>query len=316
MECLLTLSRQGARILLGLEPDATVSATARPPAPSTGDVLTLDLGGGVKMELVLIPAGEFLMGSPVDEAGREDNEGPQHKVRLTRAFYLGGIVSIVCRLLLGACEVTNGQYRKFRKDHDSDSGKRADLVKRGGLSLNHDDQPVLAASWDDAKAFCDWLSKKEGVDYRLPMEAEFEYASRAGSTERYWWGESEKDAGKYANVYDKTSSAELKFPWTAFETDDGYAVTAPVGKYLPNAFGLHDMIGNVWEWCGDWYDEKYYARSPKDDPAGPAVGGLRVLRGGSWHGGPWCVRCAHRGRGVPTVRVDFLGFRVAVPAPR
>ena len=93
-------------------------------------------------------------------------------------------------------------------------------------------------------------------------------------------------------------------------------MTAPVGKYLPNAFGLHDMIGNVWEWCGDWYDEKYYTRSPKDDPAGPADGSQRVLRGGSWHGGPWCVRCAHRGRGVPTVRVDFLGFRVAVPAPR
>ena len=259
---------------------------------------------------VWVPAGEFTMGSTAEErewayqkaretfgdaAQREwyDDGQPAHRVTLTRGFWLG------------ACEVTNVQFRSFRPSYDSGS--------IAGLSLNGDEQAVVQVSWEDAKAYCDHFG------LRLPTEAEWEYACRAGSTGKFWWGDSETEAGKYANVTDRTFRAKLTMefnghPWPIFDTDDGYAVTAPVGSYRPNAFGLHDMIGNVCEWCADWHDASYYASSPGSDPAGPATGTQRVSRGGSWCYTPEVCRSANRYGYNPVYRLDYLGFRCVVPS--
>ena len=256
----------------------------------------------IGMKLVPIPAGEFMMGSheSAEDVARAvggkvkyyKDQHPRHKVRITKPFYMG------------AHEVTNAQFRRFKDNHNSKEYK--------GLSLNGDDQPAVYVSWEDAKAFCEWLSRKEGVMYRLPTEAEWEYACRAGSSGRYWWGENERLAGQYANVAD--TAAKKKWPaWPArwvVETYDGHAVAAPVGSFTANAFGLHDMIGNVWEWCEDWYGENYYAASPQADPKNRAIGKCRVLRGGSWRFGAINLRSATRCYGAPSSTDYISGFRV------
>ncbi len=252
-------------------------------------------------EMAWVPPGEFMMGSTPEEqdyaygwakkavgeaAKREwfNDEGPQHKVRITKGFWLA------------KCTVTNAQYRRFKPDHDTGTFK--------GLSLNQDNQPVASVSWNEARGYCEWA----GV--RLPTEAQWEYACRAGTQTKFWWGDSETEAGQYANVADKTAKA-LCPDWTIFDTDDGHAVSAPVGSYKPNAFGLYDMIGNVWEWCADWYDAGYYAKSPSEDPTGPDSGTGRLLRGGSWLIYPFDCRSAFRA-GVYLVNRAFdYGFRVA-----
>ena len=160
-------------------------------------------------------------------------------------------------------------------------------------------------------AFCKWLSGKEGKTYRLPTEAEWEYACRAGTTTRYYSGDDPETLAKVGNVED--AAANLKFPhWTnAIKASDGYVFTAPVGKFKPNAFGLYDMHGNAWQWCSDWYDAKYYAKSPADDPTGPDTGDGRVIRGGSWDDSPHCARSAMRDGITPDLPSDGAGFRVA-----
>jgi formylglycine-generating enzyme required for sulfatase activity len=178
-----------------------------------------------------------------------------------------------------------------------------------GLSLNDDSQPVVMVSWDDAKAYCD----RYGLS--LPTEAQWEYACRAGSIGKYGWGDGEQEAGRYANVADRTAKAKWT-DWTIFDTDDGQAVSAPVGSYQPNAFGLQDMVGNVWEWCADWSDQNHYRQSPAADPAGPPSGLGRVVRGGSWFFDPGLRRAAVRGSGGPAFRFNRGGFRVAfTPGP-
>ncbi len=298
--------------------------------------LAIDLGGGVKMEMVLIPAGEFQMGSGesaeataaffnktygenVLTADPFKDEHPQHRVRITRPFYLG------------TYHVTRGQFRQFVKD----SGYKTDAEKgvrfkgafgwdpdKKEFDLNEkyswrnvgfeqtDEHPVVNVSWNDAVAFCKWLSKKEGKTYRLPTEAEWEYACRAGTTTRYYSGDDPETLAKVGNVADATFKA--KFPdWKyTIKADDGYVFTAPVGKFKPNAFGLYDMHGNAWQWCADWYGAEYYAKSPADDPTGPDTGDDRVLRGGSWVFGPDFTRSAKRGRSTPVVRYYYIGFRV------
>ena len=162
---------------------------------------------------------------------------------------------------------------------------------------------MVNVSWNDAVAFCKWLSKKEGKTYRLPTEAEWEYACRAGTTTRYYSGDDPETLAKVGNVAD--AAAKAKFPdwrWT-IKANDGYVFTAPVGKFKPNAFGLYDMHGNAWQWCADWYGEEYYAKSPVDDPTGPDTGDFRVLRGGFWGGWPNYTRSATRVRDFPVVRI-------------
>ena len=174
-----------------------------------------------------------------------------------------------------------------------------------------DEHPVVNVSWNDAVEFCKWLSRKEGKTYRLPTEAEWEYACRAGTTTRYYSGDDPETLAKVGNVADATAKA--KFPdWTCtIKASDGYVFTAPVGKFKPNSFGLYDMHGNAWQWCADWYGAEYYAKSPVDDPAGPDSGNVRVLRGGSWCRWPLSSRSATRYRYSPDFRYGYAGFRVA-----
>jgi formylglycine-generating enzyme required for sulfatase activity len=307
------------------------SETKEPPKK-----LAADLGGGVKMELVLIPAGEFKMGSGesaeataafFNKTYGEDflkadffkDEHPQHRVRITKPFYL-------C-----TCHVTRGQFRQFVKDSgyttDAEKGEKPGAFgwdpdeKKFKLNEKYswrnagfeqtDEHPVVNVSWNDAVAFCKWLSHKEGITYRLPTEAEWEYACRAGTTTRYYSGDDPETLAEVGNVAD--AAVKTKFPdWKyTIKASDGYVFTAPVGSFKPNAFGLYDMHGNAWQWCADWCAAKYYAESPADDPTGPDSGDFRVLRGGSWGLGPYCSRSAIRFRITPDYRDNNTGFRVA-----
>jgi formylglycine-generating enzyme required for sulfatase activity len=175
---------------------------------------------------------------------------------------------------------------------------------------------VVNVSWNDAVAFCKWVSGKEGKTYQLPTEAQWEYACRAGTTSRYHSGDDPETLAKVANVADATAKGKLPDPWPwnqdRIKASDGYVFTAPVGQFKPNAFGLYDMHGNAAQWCADWYGEDYYGRSPADDPKGPYLGVDRVIRGSSWMGGrPVISRSASRAGSWPGGRSFALGFRVA-----
>jgi formylglycine-generating enzyme required for sulfatase activity len=281
--------------------------------------IAVDLGGGMKLKMVLIPSGEFKMGSGesaeataafFNKTYGEDllnadffkDEHPQHRVRITKPFYLG------------TYHVTRGQFRQFVADARYKT--EAEKAKNPGawgwdpekkqLGFNEkyswlntgfpqtSEHPVVHVSWNDAVEFCNWLSRKEGKTYRLPSEAEWEYACRAGTTTRYSSGDDPETLAKVGNVADATAKA--RFPrWKyAIKASDGYVFTSPVGSFKPNAFGLYDMHGNAWQWCADWYGAEYYAKSPVDDPTGPNSGEVRVIRGGSWDGRPSDARSAKR----------------------
>ena len=227
-------------------------------------------------EMVMIPAGRFAMGSPNGEAGRESGEGPVHPVAILRAFGVGKF------------EVTFAQWDA--------------CVASGGCVHRPNDEgwgrgtrPVINVSWDDARQYTAWLTRKTGKNYRLPTEAEWEYAARAGTTTAYYWGNSDTNSCQYANVNGCSS----------------HPGTFPVGERRPNAFGLHDMLGNVWEWTEDCWNGNY-ARAPSDGSA-RASGecGLRVLRGGAWDFNPLHARSALRGSNSIGHRNHFDGFRVA-----
>jgi eukaryotic-like serine/threonine-protein kinase len=238
----------------------------------------------IGMKLRLIPPGQFLMGSPDDEPGREAHEGPQHEVVLTKPFYMG------------VHDVTVGQFKAFVKA----KGYQTEAEKGGGSwrpfpdgwwksdpQVNwqnpgfeqSDDHPVVCVSWNDAKAFCDWLSDREGKKYALPTEAQWEYACRAGSSTTFSFGDDEQELGQYS-LYKANSKGK----------------TNPVGQKKPNAWGLYDLEGNVTQWTADWYTADYYQKSPKKDPPGPRAStvGTRVLRGGCWWDGAVKARAAHR----------------------
>ncbi len=251
------------------------------PAPSPGvaeKTLTLDLGGGVKLDLVRIEAGEFEMGSPVGEEGRGRDEGPQHRVRISKPFYMGKY------------EVTQAQWRAVMGDNPS--------------YFKGDDLPVEQVSWEDAQRFCEKLSQRSGRSIRLPTEAEWEYACRAGTETPFHFGAtlSTQQANYDGNyMYGEGSKGEYR------------EKTTPVGGFPANGWGLHDAHGNVREWCADWYDTSHYEDQPDPDvdPSGPGSGADRVLRGGSWYNGPGYCRSAFRYRDSPDLRYRLIGFRVA-----
>ena len=226
------------------------------------------LAEGVAMKLVRIPPGKFLMGSPKSESGRKSHEGPQREVKLRKSFYLG------------VYEVTQEQYEAVVGDNPS---------KFKGAK-----NPVDFVSWHDAVAFCTALSKKTGKTVRLPTEAEWEYACRAGSKTRYCFGNDEESLGDYAWMKGNSGNK-----------------THPVGQKKPNAFGLYDMHGNVREWCRDWYADSY-AGAEKVDPQGPSLGKDRVFRSGSWGSPAGNVRSAFRLAYSPARRYDRSGFRVVL----
>ena len=260
-------------------------------------------------EVLVIPPGEFVMGSPKNEEGRFEDEGPQHTVRIERAF------------ALGKYEVTRGEFAAFVRETGhaasgclvltgsewKDDGSKG--WREPGYEQTNGD-PVACVSWDDAKAYLDWLSRKTGKMYRLPSESEWEYTARAGTmTARYWGTDPDRGCG-YANVYDRTSKSENGVEWALHECDDGYAQTAPVGSFAANAFGVYDMLGNVWEWTEDCWNGSYEG-APVDGLARRGECGQRVLRGGSWDSSPIYERAALRFRYGSEVRWGGLGFRVA-----
>jgi uncharacterized protein (TIGR02996 family) len=254
------------------------------------------LVNSIGMELALIPPGRFQMGSPPrTEKSRQRNE-TAHEVEIPRPFYLG------------VYQVTQKQWRTVMGSNPSffcTTGDGKDSVK----GQNTDDFPVEEVSWEDTVGFLDKLSalKKEreaGRHYRLPTEAEWEYSCRGGgsSSTPFHFGHSlSSTQANFAGIH----------PYGGAAAGTYLGRTCKVGSYRPNAFGLYDMHGNVYEWCSDWYDATYYVSSPGRDPVGPPRGWLRVIRGGCWyHSGQNC-RAAYRWWYGPSDRCYYLGLRVA-----
>jgi formylglycine-generating enzyme required for sulfatase activity len=317
-------------------------AAGEPAAQPDGTANLKSIRVSLDMELIAVPAGEFLMGSPQDTQRNMDDERQHnfpHHVKITRPFYLGKY------------EVTKRDFAAFV----ADTGYKTDAERNVKPYMRHkgydaamnrfrhspeytwrhtgfpydDDHPVVNVSWNDAVEFCNWLSLKEGrpeyyeIDgtdvislknrgYRLPTEAEWEYACRAGTKTVYCNGDDRDRIVEVGNVADAT--LKEKFPNRGGRSGkgrDGYVFTAPVGKFKPNAFGLYDMHGNVEEWCGDWYGPKYYENSPENNPRGPATGEFRIHRGGGWETQPYDARSASRRWLVPWGSDYRLGFRIA-----
>jgi formylglycine-generating enzyme required for sulfatase activity len=300
--------------------------TAPMPVPTS-------FGLSAPLPLVEIPPGEFLMGSPASEAGRLDNE-TQHSVKITYAFKMGK--SEVTQQQWCEVMATTIQQQRDKAQARPSLRKRLkrwgkaikanpfcalDAIWRVGvwktikglavgeehwsLSGEGDDHPMYYVSWDEAMDFCRRLTEQEreagrlsaGMMYRLPTEAEWEYACRAGSTTRFANGDTEADLDKIS-WYDGNSGG----------------TSHPVETKFPNAWGLHDMHGNVWEWCYDWYED--YPAGEAVDPFGPATGSVRVFRSGCWFNLSRNCRSAYRIRDVPGFRIDFLGFRVVLAPVR
>lgn len=271
--------------------------------------------------LVLIPAGEFQMGSPAGEADRLGNER-QHRRIISKPFYLGEI------------EVTVGQFRRFVRaanyQTDAERGIEESGNTKGAFAATpdgdrrwtesakwqnpfpnlkeyvaSDDHPAVHVSWNDARRFV------EHYGLQLPTEAQWEYAARAGSRTRFFWGDAESGGKGYGNVQDASGRKRFRKWNTSFPFDDGVVLLSAAGKYRPNAWGVHDMVGNVSEWCQDAYSDDY----PGDGTDERAIEGdgnaPRVIRGGSWLDAPDFNRSAKRLGFYPQGRRDFIGFRVA-----
>jgi len=297
----------------------------------------VDLGGGVKMAFVLIPAGTFTMGSTEAEIkavlakwpeAKEEwfkDEKPAHKVTLSKGFWMG------------KHEVTVGQFRRFAETTGYKTDAEKATVFKGALDISQgkveiaqdaswrnpyvkqtDEHPVLCVSWNDARAFADWLNAADkarppGTAYRLPTEAEWEYACRAGSTTRFQWGDDPDKGEGWCNAADLTARNWFR-EVSVFNWDDGFLNSAPVGSFKANAFGLQDMHGNASEWCQDWYGP--YKQGDQRDPTGPETGVLRVVRGGFWGSLPGGLRSARRLSNHPGLRFINDGFRlVLTPGP-
>ena len=278
------------------------------------------------MDMIRIPAGSFIMGSSESDiswamnplAGEQpvnlENEYPLHKVRLSRPF------------LISATPVTVGQFRRFVEETgyvtDAENQKGGQAYNMQHLRFERkegsnwrdpgwivtDDQPVTMVSCYDAEAFANWLTAREKQPYKLPTEAQWEFAARGGrAIAQFPWGDTFPDGWK-ANYADSNK----EFPWSDRNADCGYKTVAPVGTYQPNGYGLYDMAGNVLHWVRDHYKEDYYSFTPEIDPEGPGQGEYRVMKGGAWTSGPVDLRCAFRGWGRPDLAIYNSGFRVII----
>ena len=285
----------------------------------------LDLGNGAIVILVCIPPGKFLMGCPDPKEDGYSDQVP-HEVLLTQAFYMA------------ATPVTVDQFAAFAKDTGYETeGEKAGSslgfeikVTPAGPSLEpktvaacswrspgfeqKGSHPVVEVSWNDAQAFCAWLSKKSGWTVALPTEAQWEYACRAGTKTIYPWGDNPDGGRGWANCGDRSFKKKLggTFAMAGFGWDDGFVFTSPVGSFNRNAFGLYDMIGNVKQWCQDWYGP--YGKGAVTDPTGPVTGRGRVIRGASWLSIPWNCGSAARHMDAAENRDCDVGFRIVVTA--
>ncbi len=296
------------------------AAVAPPPEPAAPDPPPVDATSPGSVfrdcptcpEMVVVPEGEFLMGSDRRDDESDDDERPRHRVTL------GGFA-------LGVHEVTRDEYEAFVAATGRGSGDRcaafdaedrrwewrSEASWRSPGYPQAGDHPVVCVNWEDAQAYVRWLSAETGKSYRLPSEAEWEYAARAGTTTRRHWGDDSDDGCAYANGADRTFEGRFDDS-TVADCTDGVVWTSPVGAYEPNAFGLHDTLGNVWEWVEDcWHDD--YDGAPRDGSAWTRGGdcGRRVLRGGSWSFVPRVLRSANRFRLDAENRDSSFGFRVA-----
>lgn len=345
--------RLGGALSLALASTVGMAAEAAwPPGAAPADAARAVWRNTLGMPFVRIPAGAFRMGSSeaVDALGRDfpllersrleqlTDEAPSHTVRITRPF------------LLGQTEVTVGQFRRFLQASGYQPESVADGT--GGYGFNpaydpattargdafqgrdvryswqnpgfaqSDEHPVVNVTWYDAAALAAWLSSTEGHRYRLPTEAEWEYACRAGTRSRWPHGDAPGNLAQHANVFDQSAAPHWpRWQQHAVGSSDGHAFTAPVASYSANAFGVHDMVGNVWEWVSDWHADDAYARAPVADPQGPAAGSVKVRRGGSWHTWPLYARCAYRNWNAPQTRYTLVGIRLVreledAPQPR
>lgn len=227
----------------------------------------------IGMEFVLMPAGAFIMGENEPLAEGKDDERPAHEVTISKPYYIG------------RHEVTQEQWQRIMGSNPS--------LHKG------ENNPVDSVSWNDAQEFIKRLNEKEGGNlYRLPTEAEWEYAARGGRPTRYFFG-----------------NDQIQLPEHAWVTANAGGVTHPVGTKKPNQYGIHDTSGNVREWVQDWYDDDYYSRSPKIDPAGSETGHGRAYRGGSKDGAEFPTRSSYRWRETPDTKAQNLGFRLARTVP-
>jgi formylglycine-generating enzyme required for sulfatase activity len=270
--------------------------------------------------MVLLPAGAFTMGSPGHEAGRENDEGPQHAVTIARPFAVGRhevtrgqfaafVAESGYQAHGGNCWYWNSIESKYKNDDPSRSWRNP------GYPQN-DNHPVVCVSWTDARAYANWLSGKTGKSYRLPSEAEWEYAARAGAASSRPWGEDPNQACRHANVRDlafkRLMPAGKGRQWSGTHgCDDSSAYTANGGSYQRNPFGLHDMIGNAWEWTEDCANDSYVG-APTDGSAWQSGDcAARMVRGGSWYSDERFARSTNRNRESASGRTWNLGFRLA-----
>jgi len=261
------LGRTTATLALKRIEDALLKSGPAPEQKFIPASLALDLGKGVTMKLVLIRPGKFMMGSPNSEQGHADIEGPQHEVTISKPFYMS------------VTEVTQAQYQAIMGTNPS--------------HFKGETNPVDTVSWNDATEFCKKLSDKTRQAVRLPTEAEWEYACRAGSRTRFCFGDAGEGLGEYA-----------------WYTVNSGGTTHSVGQKKPNAWGLYDMHGNLWEWCADWYGG--YPEGAVTDPQGAASASKRVQRGGAWYHRPDTCRSANRSYVTADISTDHNGLRVVV----
>ncbi len=310
-----------------IDAKAVIKAVLDAQIEATQDKGADSFTNSMEMKMVRIPAGAFVMGSSEIDISWAmgtlvqnqpislENEAPFHKVRISRPFYIAANLTTV------------GQFRRFVEEtgyvtdaEDAGGGRVFDtrdnrfMTKKGSSWRNpgwkvEDNQPVVMISHNDAVAFVEWLSGKEKVPYKLPTEAQWEYAARGGIPGgQFPWGDSRPD-GRRANYADRNKD----FEWRDRNADGGgYKQVAPVGTYEPNGYGLYDMAGNALQWVRDYYREDYYRYSPEIDPEGPDHAETRVMRGGDWTTGAVSLRCAFRGWAAPELACYNFGFRVAI----
>ncbi|MDO5554980.1 MAG: formylglycine-generating enzyme family protein [Planctomycetia bacterium] len=277
--------------------------------------------------LCLIPAGEFTMGFTNSQNGNEANSDyPAHIVRLSQPFYMARY------------ELTVAEYRKFTSSVGYKTIAEVQGWSRGFIAdrctwghvenlswldpgfHQEDTHPVVCINWFEAIAYVDWLNTQEQpttpsgrkMKYVLPSEAQWEYACRGQTATSYSWGDLADDGLTRVNGRDAGGGPDNTIWSDTFSFRDGFTVTAPVGSFPPNSYGLCDMHGNVSEWCNDWYDPNYYRVAPRDDPQGPQEGSLRVDRGGGWYSSPYGCTSFYRGKLAPEQRSANLGLRIAL----